>query len=373
MPNHQSREVNDDEAHDYAAWSAVPRVMHTGTTGVLCGSGTSLPMHRGEVTLRRLLAPIEDLLRDPAMVEIVIQRPGEVGYERAGEWGWREVPEFTYQRLDAIGLLAAGLMGKCFDPAHPICLTHLPRGERYTTTRAPATDPETIAVSIRVPNRAQSEDPAITEFNFDELMRGAANRLDRGPSDADRELRELHAREVWREFFPLAVKTRKTIGVTGMMRSGKTTFLNRRILPHIDPEERVVTIQDTPEFALSLRNWVSLYFGAAGITAQDCFEATLRLRADRVLFQELRAGEVMAFLQLEASGHGGSCTTWHAEQGDPFTRLVLMAKTSTTGQSYERKDLEQMLRAFIDIVVHCHFDPVTKRYSVPSVYFRGAQ
>ncbi len=340
-------------------------------------------MKRGETTLRHLLAPIQHLLDDPEMVEIVIQKEREVGYERAGEWHWETVEDFSYRRLDAIGLLAGGLMSKKFDPGNPICLTYLPDGERFTICRAPATDPEVISASIRVPSRLAANHDSSQRFN--DLLSEAENRLDRGPSAIDLELRELHREatlaaagngraEAWRLFFALAVSARKTIGATGKMRSGKTTFIREHLMPKIDPEDRLITIEDTPEFGpLSIRNRVSLYFGAAGITAEDIFEAALRMRADRLAFQELRGREVMAFIRLQASGHSGSYTTWHADEDDPFTPLVLMAKTSPTGQNYPEDKLEKILRGFIDVIVYCYQDPQTKRLHIPSVYFRGAQ
>ena len=67
-------------------------------------------MRNGEATLRHLLAPIQDVLDDPATTEVVVQRPGEVGIEQHGEWSWRNVEAFDFRRLDAIGLLAGSLL-----------------------------------------------------------------------------------------------------------------------------------------------------------------------------------------------------------------------------------------------------------------------
>ena len=63
-------------------------------------------MRNGETTLRHLLAPVRDVLDDPATTELVVQRPGEVGIEQNGQWSWRHVEAFDFQRLDAVGLLA---------------------------------------------------------------------------------------------------------------------------------------------------------------------------------------------------------------------------------------------------------------------------
>ncbi|MFZ3236939.1 MAG: type IV secretion system protein VirB11, partial [Stellaceae bacterium] len=111
-------------------------------------------MRNGETTLRHLLAPIQDALDDPATTEVVVQRPGEVGIEQHGEWSWRNLAAFDLQRLDALGLLAGSLLSKPFDPAHPICMTTLPDGQRCTLLRPLATAAGTISLTIRIPSKA---------------------------------------------------------------------------------------------------------------------------------------------------------------------------------------------------------------------------
>ena len=328
-------------------------------------------MRHGETTLRGLCAPIDDLLADVSITDIVSQQAGEVGYLQRGVWRWREVPEFTYKTVDAIGIVAAGLMSKKFDSGNPICDTFLPGGERFTLVQAPATNKGLISFSIR--NPARGEMPAVSEMCFDDLMTEADNRIDRGPGDIDLELAALHRAKHWNQFFPLAVKARKTMAATGEKGSGKTTFFRQKIIPLIDSAERLITIENSPEFGkLHLRNHVPLYFGAAGITAEMCYETTLRMGPSRVAIQELRSDEVWALIRLEASGHKGSLTTWHASENDPFTPLVLMAKTTDAGRGIEKGDIEKMLRAFIDIVVFCYRHPITKKHLISSVYYRGA-
>ena len=125
----------------------------------------------GETTLRHLLAPVQDVLDDPATTEIVVQRPGEVGIEQHGHWSWRTIEAFDFQRLDAIGLLAGSLLSKPFDPAHPICMTTLPDGQRCTLCRPPVTAPGTISVTIRIPSKAVHR---VRDPDFGDLMRAAA-------------------------------------------------------------------------------------------------------------------------------------------------------------------------------------------------------
>ena len=323
-------------------------------------------MRGGEATLRHLLAPIADALADPAVTEIVVQQPCEVGIERDGEWSWRHVAEFDFARLDAIGLLAGSLLAKPFDPAHPICLTSLPDGQRCTLCRPPATAPGTISLTIRVPPQRVHR---LRDADFGELMQAAA-RPDR-PGDADQELLALYRAKDWPAFFALAVRAKKTIAATGSTGSGKTSLI-RRLMQEIPAHERLVTIEDTDEFGkLPLRNRVSLFYGSANVSAENAVETALRMRPDRVAMQELRGAEAFAYLRLLAAGHPGGLTTWHAEEGDPFTPLALMAKTSAAGRNLPDDKLAAILKSLVDIVAFCRRD--SRGFSVPSVYYRGAE
>lgn len=324
-------------------------------------------MKLGEVTLRHLLAPIRSELDDPVTTEIVVQRPGEVGIERDGKWAWRDVPDFDFRRLDAIGLLAGSMLSKPFDPASPICLTTLPDGQRCTLCRPPVTTPGTISMTIRIPSKSVN---TVRDPDFDDLMRAAVNRP-AGRGGADAKLLRLYEAKDWSAFFSLAVKAHKTIAATGSTGSGKTTLL-RRLLHEVPDEERLITIEDTDEFGtLPLRNRVAMFYGSANVTAENAVEASLRMRPDRVAMQELRGAEAFAYLRLLAAGHPGGLTTWHAEEGDPFTPLSLMAKTSVAGRNIPDEKLLIILQSLIDIVAFCRRD--ASGFSVPSVYYRGAE
>jgi type IV secretion system protein VirB11 len=326
-------------------------------------------MRNGETTLRHLLAPVQDVLDDPATTEIVVQRPGEVGIERHGEWSWRHVEMFDFQRLDAIGLLAGSLLSKPFDPASPICMTTLPDGQRCTLIRPPVTAPGTISVTIRIPSKAVH---TVRDPDFGDLMRAVAIPAFAGrpAGDGDAELLALYEAKDWTAFFALAIKAKKTIAATGSTGSGKTSLL-RRLMQEIPTDERLVTIEDTDEFGpLPLRNRVSLFYGSANVSAESAVEASLRMRPDRVAMQELRGAEAFAYLRLLAAGHPGGLTTWHAEEGDPFTPLALMAKTSAAGRNIPDDKLLVILHSLIDIVAFCRRDAYG--FSVPSVYYRAA-
>lgn len=337
----------------------------------------------GEKTLRALTAPIMDALRDPKTTEIVIQRPGEVGIERGGEWEWVRMPEYDFRRLDALSLLCGSLISKRFDRAHPILLASLPvEGNmieaRYTVIGPPVTQAGTMTISIRVPPQNA---PTFQDDDITEVMGKTSARTD-APDPADEELLALYDRAAtqqdprgWVPFLARATAVHKTIGATGETNSGKTYTL-RRCMQEIPDWERVVTIEDTYEFGRlkeSLeRNRVSWLWGSAGVTPEALAEAALRMRPDRVAFQELRGAEAFGFMKILAAGHGGGLTTWHASQKDWLTPLTLMCKQHPAGRVIPDDKLERLLRELIDIVVFCYCHPITKRFSIPSVYYRAA-
>jgi type IV secretion system protein VirB11 len=321
----------------------------------------------GTVTLDHLLRPIADLMAAPQVTEIVCQAPGEVGFEQAGNWHWRDVPEFDFRRLDAIGLLAGSLLSKRFDPAVPICLTTLPGGQRASILRPPAVAPGTISLTIRIPSK---QIHTVRDDGFAALVRAADTRMDRvDPVDA--ELLTMYRAADWPAFFSLAVKARKTIAATGATGSGKTTLL-RRLGREIPSEERLVTIEDTAEFGdLPIRNRVALFYGAAGVTAEAAVETSLRLRPDRIMLQELRGAEAFAFLRALAAGHPGSLSTWHASGDDPWTPLSLMVREDSAGREIPDDKLDRIVKGLIDIVAHCVRD--RNGFRIPSIYFRAAE
>jgi type IV secretion system protein VirB11 len=328
-----------------------------------------MTLRNGETTLNYLLAPILDDLSDPATIEVSLQRPGEVAIERGGKWEWRSVPEYDFRRLDAVGILAASMLSKRFDGAHPICETTLPRGQRFTICRPPVTPPGMIAFSARNPTQ---DVHTIRDADFAALTSAAETRLDRvDPVDA--ELRELHRQKRWAEFFRMAVREHRSIAAVGKVRSGKTHFV-RRLLSDIPPDERLITIEDTDEFGrlAHLRNRVSLLFGSVGIEAADLVKLSKRLRPDRVALQEIRGGEGLALIQMLAAGFTGCLTTWHAEERDPWTPLKLMIQSHPDGRGIPDDKLDIMVRNLIDVVVHCLHIQGTKEFKITSVYYRGA-
>jgi type IV secretion system protein VirB11 len=329
----------------------------------------STVMLPGERPLRAFIAPIATELEDDAVTEIVVNRPCEVGIERDGQWIWREVPQFTYERLEQIGILTCQLAGHDFDGEHPIGLATLPDGQRFTICRPPVTPSGTIGINIRVPSRTIGTG---LDAGFDALTRYTNAGAPPGAA-VTRQLVELYHARDWSRFFPLAVRSHKTILATGVTGSGKTTLL-KRLMQAIPLHERIVTIEDTAEFGpLPHRNRLSLFYGAACVTAEDAVRLSLRQRPDRVLMQELRGPEAFGFIRAQMAGHGGGMTTLHAERGAEaaFDTLAVLIKGHPDGKQIPDDKLMIRLRSLIDIVCWCTRD--VAGFHMPYVWFRAAE
>jgi type IV secretion system protein VirB11 len=328
-------------------------------------------MRAGESTLRLLLAPIAGHLADPKATDIVINRPGEIGVERHGDWSWYDIADMTYARLDAIATLSAALSQQDLGPDRPLCGSVLPDGQRVQICRPPVVSAGSISLTIRRPSEFR---PTIGVLSQGGLFSKTANiRVRSRPHDE--ELVSLHRAKNWERFFPLAVQAHKTVIVSGDTGSGKTTFA-KALIQAIPLEERLLTIEDTAEFVnLPQRNLVSLFYskggqGIAKIGSEELIEAALRMRPDRVLMQELRDGAAFSFIRNIAAGHPGSITTCHAQSAKgAFDALRLMVKQNDAGKHLEDSDVRMLLDSLVDVVVHCRCDH--GEFSVEEVYFEA--
>ena len=327
----------------------------------------------GERTLRHMLAPLTPFLGKDGVTEVVINRPGEAGVEREGAWSWHAVPELDFDRLDAIATLSAAMSQQDVGPGHPLCSSVLPDGERVQVCRPPAVAAGTLSLTIRRPSAFVPTLEGLSVagiFTTTDIARP-------GPHPLDAELAALHQARDWHRFFPLAVKARKTIVVTGDTGSGKTTFA-KALIREIPLSERLVTIEDTAEFiGLPHRNIVSLFYskgtqGLAQVRSEDLLEAALRMRPDRVLMQELRDGAAFAFIRGIAAGHPGSITTCHAASAaGAFDALRLMLKQHEAGRHLADADAKTLLSRLVDVVVHCERSADGRR-GIAEVFFDPA-
>lgn len=314
------------------------------------------------------LQPLRPLLDADAVTELVINKPHEIGIEGRGGWEWVNDDKLTVDWLETLSNSMANYTKQKIGPQTPICSTSLPTGERVQIVAPPACDLGLYSITIRK--------PSTRTFGLEELDAGGLfeqTKIARGRTSlADADLIALKQKGEWPTFLELAVKSRKNILISGATGSGKTT-LSKALIQLIPPDERLLTIEDTRELIVPHRNAVHMLYskdgqGQAQVGAKHLLEASLRMRPDRILLQELRDGTAFFYLRNVNSGHPGSITTVHADSAAlAFEQLSLLVKESEGGRDLERKDILDLLHLLVDVVVQCK--KVDGRFRVTEIYF----
>ncbi len=301
------------------------------------------------LTLRHL----GPLLANPEVTELCINRPGEAYVETSAGWH-REPLEFAdFDWCKRLAKLIANATRQRIDESAPLLSATLPGGERVQVVLPPATTAGCVAITIRR--------PADTVWSIEQLAQRGVFRRTRDASQAqgaeEQELLGLLKGGHYETFMRRAVRARKNILVSGPTGSGKTTWTKALIL-EIPPEERLVTIEDAQELVLDRHpNHVRLFYskddqGLARVTPKQLLESCLRMKPDRILLAELRAGEAFDYLRNVNSGHPGSITSVHAASAElAFEQLVLLVKQNPGGRDLTRCDIKSLLYLVIDVVI----------------------
>jgi len=275
------------------------------------------------------LGPLEELLADPAVEEVMVNGPDDVYVERGGRIEPTGI-RFDSERAlrDAIERILAPL-GRRVDELSPMADARLSDGSRVNVI-IPPLSVDGPALSIRRFTAARP-DP-------DELV--ASGTL-------TAELRELLA---------AGVRDRRSILISGGTGSGKTTLLNA-LSAYIDPTERVVTIEDAAELRLRQPHVVRLESrppsveGRGEVTIRDLLRNALRMRPDRIVIGEVRGAESMDLLTALNTGHDGALSTVHANSPeDALRRLETLALMAGIGLPHEA--IREQVRRGIELVVH---------------------
>jgi pilus assembly protein CpaF len=304
--------------------------------------------HRDREELVRLVAersfglgPLEPLLADPAVDEIMVNGPGAVWVERAGRLQATDVRfEDAVALSHAIERILAPL-GRRVDAAEPLCDARLPDGSRINVVISP------LAL----------DGPVLTIRRFRHAGFTAEQLVQSGTWSAP-----LAA------FLRCAVRARLNVLVCGGTGSGKTTTLNA-LSSFIGADERVVTIEDTAELRLQQPHVVRLEArppnveGRGEVTIRRLVRNALRMRPDRIIVGEVRGAEALDMLGAMATGHDGSLCTVHA--GSPeeaLRRLETLALMADVGLPHAVVR-EQVAQA-IDLVVQLARAPGGERRAV---------
>ncbi|WP_342052470.1 ATPase, T2SS/T4P/T4SS family [Cupriavidus sp. OTU4054] len=274
------------------------------------------------------LGPLEELLADDAVTEIMVNRHDEIFVERSGRLA-RSSVIFTDDRavLGAIERIVAPL-GRRIDESSPMVDARLKDGSRVNAVIPP--------LALKGPN--------ITIRKFSKRKLQARDLVAFG---------SMSPQMV--EFLRVAVERRANIVISGGTGSGKTTLLN--VLSNFIPDdERIVTVEDAAELQLTQSNLVSLEArpanmeGKGAVPIRDLVKNCLRMRPDRIVVGECRGGEALDMLQAMNTGHDGSLTTAHANSPrDCLSRLEVM--TLMAGLDLPVQAIREQVCSAVDIIV----------------------
>ncbi len=250
--------------------------------------------------------PIEPLLEDASVSEIMVNGPANVFVERAGNLERSDVSFTDQAQLRALIDRVLGPLGRRVDESSPMVNARLPQGHR---------------VNVVMPPLAP-DGPIVTIRKFTNKVITLADMEASGSVDA-----------CLRRFLEWAVLARKNVVVSGGTGSGKTTLLNA-LSCCIRPGERIVTIEDTAELRfLEHPHVVRLEArprnaeGAGEVTIRDLVVNALRMRPDRIVVGECRGAEAVDMLTAMNTGHDGSLTTLHANSpADVLPRITTMVR-----------------------------------------------
>ncbi|CAN5556747.1 N/A [soil metagenome] len=294
-----------------------------------------------ELVLRETvgLGPLEELLQDPLVEEVMVNGPESVFVERAGRIEATDVRFESEARLrEAIERILAPT-GRRVDELSPMADARLADGSRVNVIVPPlAIDGATL--SIR---------------RFSAARPGPREMLESG---------SLDPRAV--ELLEQAVRGRRSVLITGGTGSGKTTMLNA-LSEWIDPAERVVTIEDAAELRLRQPHVVRLESrpasieGRGEVTIRDLLRNALRMRPDRIVIGEVRGPEALDLVSALNTGHEGALSTLHANSPeDALRRLETLALMAGVGLPHTAVR-EQVVRG-IDLIAHLRREPDGRRH-----------
>ena len=303
------------------------------------------------VYLKQYMGLFEKYLNDPDISEICVNKPGELWIEKAGEpeMLFIENKDITDDILWRLGRLIANYTDQSIAANKPLLSASLPSGERIQFATPPVSR-FGVALSIR---KQVMRDLSLGDYRemgaFESLKESSACK-----TGINQTLQSHLDAGEYQDFISAAIRAKKNIIVSGGTSTGKTTLLNA-ILKEIEPHERIVTIEDTPEVMPPQKNHVSLLAskgdqGQSKVTIQDLLEASLRFRPDRILLGELRGKEAYSFLRAVNTGHPGSITTIHADtpQG-ALEQICLMVMQANLGLTHDQ--IMAYISSIIDVVI----------------------
>jgi pilus assembly protein CpaF len=274
------------------------------------------------------LGPLEPLLADPSVCDILVNSPQNIYVERHGKLERSDVTFKDNEHLMRVIERIVSSVGRRIDESSPMVDARLKDGSRVNAIIPPLSlDGPVMSI------RRFGADPLRIErlIEYGALTRDIA------------------------DMFQMCVHARLNVLISGGTGSGKTTLLNA-LSAYIPEEQRIVTIEDSAELQLQQPHVVRLETrppnieGKGEVTQRDLVRNALRMRPDRIVIGEVRGGEAIDMLQAMNTGHDGSLTTIHANTPrDALTRIETMIQM--TGMHLSEKAMRSQIASAIDLVI----------------------
>src|SRR5271170_1217487 len=275
--------------------------------------------------------PLEVLLKDPTISDILINGPKKIYVERRGKMEKSDVTFRDNDHLLQIIDRIVSKVGRRVDETSPMVDARLPDGSRVNAIIPPlALDGASVSIRRFGANPLKLEDL----LNYKAFTPEIAMLME------------------------ACIKARLNILISGGTGSGKTTLLNTlsSFIPH---EERIVTIEDAAELQLQQEHVVRLETrpanieGKGAVTCRDLVKNALRMRPERIIIGECRGGETLDMLQAMNTGHAGSMTTVHANSPrDAQARLETMIMMA--GMELPIKAMRQQISSAVDLIIQAN-------------------
>jgi pilus assembly protein CpaF len=289
-------------------------------------------------SIKQFFKPIEELIEDGTVSEIMINGPFEIWVEQKGVIHKTEFKFPTLQALESALTNISQYSQRPYSIDNPILETHLPDGSRVEAVMEPIAMNGPV-VSIRRFSKKS--------LKIEDLVKYGTLTIEAA------------------KFLAKAVGKKKNIIVSGGTGSGKTSLLCA-LSSFISPKERIVVVEDTHELELQQPHCVYLESrtaddrGIGEIRIRDLLHATMRLRPDRIVVGEIRGIEAVDMVAAMTSGHEGSMTTIHANNpGDALGRLETLILMDNGGLPHFA--VRAQLASAVDIIVQITRMPSGKR------------
>lgn len=317
--------------------------------------------------LEEYLLPLQAYINDPSLTEVCVNRPREIWTEGYKGWERHEAPELSFSHCRQLATLIASYNGKAISADKPVLSSALPNGERVQVIIPPASEPNTVSITIRKPSMIdKSLEELDAEGAFDEVVY-----THDGLKPFEHELLKYKSEGKIKEFLDIAVRNQRNILIVGKTGSGKTT-VTKSLIRSIPVEERLITIEDVHELFLNVHpNKVHLFYaredeGGMKVTPKQALASCLRMKPDRILLAELRGDEAWEFIKSVNTGHPGSISTMHANGAfEAFEQLTALIKDSRTGAHLDTTYIKHRLYTTLDVILFYHKRKLMEIYYDP--------